>query len=555
MRWFSLVLFVTIMAWTGLWAVEPATLQTSPTASSKTPEHLVKVLRTTNKAQTNRYIPKVYEFKNINPFDVVRFYRRLIELEEGRFATFAAPDGKSGLALVVVPEHVIPSLDKLMAVIDRPELTTSGDDDRRYLQLKYRAADDVGLLGAIWGEANHTSTAPPSGTRAADTLLLCDLETNAVFVEGSESEAERAEQTLRALDVPALQVLITATVYELDLNNDGAIGFDYYAWKNGPGRNLFAVGAFAEYERTEELRGGVPLFQSGVNTFGLPENRFRNRGTNGAYFLDIPSAYFDFLITKGMGRVVTAGSVLSKIPTTYKTGLNAFGQGVFLPETDRPALTVPAEFRAQDEVLYYRTVTGPAARAGARPPGLVLDPYGDDLTFPDNRTLVGQITPLSAGGTTVNQRTLAAVDVGTLLQVTPRIAAETLLLKLRLEVSSLLGFDGTGAPRISARRVETDVRVRDGEELVFGGIERTTRLQSVRKMPVLGSLPGIGWAFGHEISSVKKTMVVTVIRAARQPDGLTPEAARLIEQVAGNAQTPLPPPQAGFDQWLVDGTK
>ncbi|MBM3333972.1 hypothetical protein FJY63_04860, partial [Candidatus Sumerlaeota bacterium] len=143
-----------------VFASATATTETVGLAPNEMPERLVKVLRTTNKAQTNRYVPKVYEFKNVNPFDVVRFYRRVLEIEEGRFASFMAPNGKSGLVLVLAPEYQIPSLDQLMASIDRPGLTTSGGDAWKYFRLKHRAADDVGFLSAVWGNASHTPTRP-----------------------------------------------------------------------------------------------------------------------------------------------------------------------------------------------------------------------------------------------------------------------------------------------------------------------------------------------------------------------------------------------------------
>jgi type II secretory pathway component GspD/PulD (secretin) len=550
---YRIALLMAVWVSGGAWAAPPATTQTPAQPPGDLPDHVVKVLRTTNKAQTNRYVPKVYEFKNVNPFDVVRFYRRVMEIEEGRFATFVAPDGKSGLVLVVAPEYQLASLDNLMATLDRPGLTSSGDAVRKYIQLKHRAADDVGLLWTIWGNAVHTASAPPGGTRAYNIVFICDVETNAIFVRSADSRVRQIIASMGSLDVPVPQVLVEAAIYEIDLNHDGAIGLDYVAWKNGPGRNLFAAGGFAEYERVDHFKGGANLYDSGVNTFGLPEHRFSNRGANAAYFLDLPSAYFDFLIAKGVARVVTRGQILSKMPTTYKSGLDAFGQADFDPDLDRPSLTgSPAEFRANDEVLYWSVVTNSTARAGARSPGRVLDPYGDDVTYPDNRVVLGKAAPLRAGGTKINDRAIAAVDVGTLLQVTPRIATENLSLGLRLEVSSLLGFDGAGAPRLSARRAATDVRVRDGEEVVFGGMERTVRSQSSHKIPMLGSIPVLGWVFGGETSTVKKTVVVTVIRAARVPDGLPGAVEQIIRQVAGSETTPLPRDRFGFDQWGLD---
>lgn len=563
----------------GLWAAETTGVAKCDLAPDEVPTHMVKVLRTTNKAQINRYVPKVYELKNVNPFDVMRFFRRVMEIEEGRWATFVAPDGKSGLVVLIAPIYQLPYLDRLMATIDRPGLTSSAGAEKRHIRLSHRAADDAGLLQVIYGQATHSSSKSPHGTRAGDLTMYCDLETGAVFVYAPPSVVEKVEAVVKELDKPAPQVLIEATVYEIDLNNDGAIGFDYYAWKNGPGRNAFAFGAFAEYEKVGRLKGGANVFDSGFYTYGMPHHRFRNHGYNVAYFFDVSTAYFDFLVSKGAARVVTSGRLLSKIPTNYLDGLNAFGQARYKPDMQGADLAgTPAEFRACDEVLYYRVETGPSARAGARPvgfmfepyagqgpgvqqtqliapvprpAGLMLDPYGMNIDFPDNRTLVGRLRPRTAGGTEICGEEIAAVDVGTRLRVTPRIAADNILLDLQLEVSSLLGFDSAGEPRISARRVAANTRVRDGEEVVFGGLTRTRRVQSVRKFPILGSIPVLGWAFGAENSGVRKTVVVTVVRATRI--GRPPsDVAALIEQVEGSQETPIPKGRFGFDQWLLD---
>ena len=58
-------------------ATVAATVTASDRAPDELPTHLIKVLRTSNKAQTNRYIPKVYTINNVNPYDVFRWIRSL----------------------------------------------------------------------------------------------------------------------------------------------------------------------------------------------------------------------------------------------------------------------------------------------------------------------------------------------------------------------------------------------------------------------------------------------------------------------------------------------
>lgn len=554
MRLGIVVGLIALLAGSSTWAAESSDAFVAAKAPDEEPQHTVRILRTTNKAQTNRYVPKVYELKNVNPANVLRFFRRVMEIEEGRWATFVAPDGKSGLVAVTAPEYQIPYIDKLMQVIDTPDLTSSSGDEGMYIRLNHRAADDRGFLNTILGQAMHTATRSPRGDPAPDGDLIADLETGSIFVYAAPSIVERVTEVISELDKPTPQVLIDATVYEIDLNNDGAIGFDYYAWKNGPGRNAFALGAFAEYGKVDNYRGGQDLlYDPGLsNTYGLPHNRFRNHGYNAAWFLDVSTAFFDFLVTKGAARVVTEGRVLSRIPTTYASGLNEFGQVTVEPFEPDSDLGPPAEFRAGDQVVYYRVVTGESPRAGVRPAGYMLDPYGDTEDYPDERRVVARKANLAAEGTEILNDEIASVDVGVDLRVTPRIASENILLDLELEVSSLLGFDGRGEPRISARRAIANVRVQDGEEVCFGGLERTTRIQSTNKFPILGSLPGLGWLFGREGSGVKKTLVITVIRATRLETGMPSDDAATIAEVSGEAETPLPPDSFGFDQWLLD---
>ena len=83
-----------VIAGTGLAQISQGNAADLDASPKDMPVHLVKVLRTTNKAQTNRYVPKVYDFKNVNPADVLRFFRRVMEIEEGAWYTFLAPDGE-----------------------------------------------------------------------------------------------------------------------------------------------------------------------------------------------------------------------------------------------------------------------------------------------------------------------------------------------------------------------------------------------------------------------------------------------------------------------------
>ena len=81
---------------------------------------VVKILRTTDKAQVNQYVPVAFDLKHVNPFAVIRFIRRVIEVEEGNWWSFAAPGQNRGRLLVNVPIWQVEPLKELVALIDRP---------------------------------------------------------------------------------------------------------------------------------------------------------------------------------------------------------------------------------------------------------------------------------------------------------------------------------------------------------------------------------------------------------------------------------------------------
>jgi type II secretory pathway component GspD/PulD (secretin) len=93
-------------------------------------------------------------------------------------------------------------------------------------------------------------------------------------------------------------------------------------------------------------------------------------------------------------------------------------------------------------------------------------------------------------------------DVGAHLIVTPNfIGNESVTLRVQPEVSSLTGWTdpsqvgGISNPIISTRRCETTVTVRDGETLVIGGLLEDKKVLTRRSVPILGSIPVLGYLF------------------------------------------------------------
>jgi type IV pilus secretin PilQ/predicted competence protein len=89
------------------------------------------------------------------------------------------------------------------------------------------------------------------------------------------------------------------------------------------------------------------------------------------------------------------------------------------------------------------------------------------------------------------------------LEVTPTVIREPGVTKVKMKVivennepgtPVPVGTGGTALP-ITKRRAETEVVVREGESLVLGGIHQRSDVETIRKVPLFGDIPILGWLF------------------------------------------------------------
>ena len=104
-------------------------------------------------------------------------------------------------------------------------------------------------------------------------------------------------------------------------------------------------------------------------------------------------------------------------------------------------------------------------------------------------------------------------DVGVKLDVTPQINDDGFItVKIAPEVSFVRGRDpGTNYPIIVQRKCETQVRVKDGEEILIGGLIQEQENISETKIPILGDVPILKTFFRSRNREVKNTELIILI--------------------------------------------
>lgn len=348
-------------------------------------------------------------------------------------------------------------------------------------------------FSAVFGPGAAAAPPPVLRSPSADVLakgitIRAHKPTNSVFIRHYEKDLEGIKKLIREkLDIALPQVKIEARMEILRREDLEAIGV---SWGGG--------GVLATTVKGTVVGRGLTTGQN--TTTGIAT---RGVSTTGA------------LSTPNPGLTLT-----SAVPVSAATGLPAGGNLVNLPIT---------------------SILGGAASTGAG--GLTFGVIGSRLNInlalealrseSKTRTLarpeivtvenakasisLGEEIPyatISSAGTQV-----AFKDAVLKLEVTPTVIREGDVIKIKMKVlvennsrGSTVDLGTAGAPpAIDKRKAETEVLIKEGERLVIGGVTKGTSIDAIRKVPLFGDIPLLGWLFKQKGTSVDDTELVVFI--------------------------------------------
>jgi general secretion pathway protein D len=149
------------------------------------------------------------------------------------------------------------------------------------------------------------------------------------------------------------------------------------------------------------------------------------------------------------------------------------------------------------------------------------------LRIGDRRPIAtGSFQP-GVGGTVVSplvQTQFQYIDVGVNLDITPKVHTnEEITLAVRIEISAVTGevnIGGITQPIIGQRIIEHNIRLREGEINVLGGIFQRQNVESVTGVPGLSQIPLLRYIFSNVSTNLAEDEVLIVLRphAVRRPD-------------------------------------
>lgn len=168
------------------------------------------------------------------------------------------------------------------------------------------------------------------------------------------------------------------------------------------------------------------------------------------------------------------------------------------------------------EVGDFNTLANPRIRSRSREKATIL--IGDKVP----------VITTTAGSTGFVSENVNYLDVGLKLEVEPIVSPDDeVTIKLGLEVSSLAGqvrtAGGSVAYQIGTRNANTQLRLRDGETQLLGGLISNEDRTNSNRVPGLGDLPLAGRLFSSQKDDVQRTELVLaitprILRSAARPD-------------------------------------
>ena len=313
--------------------------------------------------------------------------------------------------------------------------------------------------------------------------------TNSVFIRHYEADLARLKKLIREqLDVPLPQVKIEARMEILDRSALEAIGVQ---WGGGAADNFGPTTLVGQGFQTvaNTVLGNIPV-QGGV---------LQPDGTT----VVVAPTNIQNLVPRNQNL-----SLNSLLKTDKFTGLPIGGNLVNLPFQALPnaAGQLPAGgiafgivgTRYNINLALQALATQGKTRTLARP---------EIVTVENNKAQVslGEEIPyatVSSAGTQIQFK-----EALLKLEVTPTVLREkigdTEQIKIKMVVivennsrgdPVSLGASGT-PPAINRRKAETLVLINEGERLVIGGVTTAVNQTTVRKVPLFGDIPILGWLF------------------------------------------------------------
>jgi general secretion pathway protein D len=407
------------------------------------------------------------------------------------------PDERTNKLIVIADEK---SFQRIQELIDQLDVPTSSEGGIHVVFLRNANAEEMaqtlsnlaqgrartGTTGAPGGLAPTpvpTTMGAPPGTPptprqgapaevtaelfSGEVKVTADKQQNALLIQASGSDFQAMSRLIAKLDRPRRQVFVEAVIMEVDINN----------------QLQFGVGAHAaptiSYQGQKAL---IPIASEPGNVSSL-----------------------------NLQSVIALGGFLTGFQGPVSADLKALGLnlpsvGVLVQalqtNSDVKVLSTPHLLASDNEDSEIAVGQNVPFQAGYAPSGI------QNLLTSGTTTGASSAlgTTLGLGGLNSLYAPIQRQNVELRLKLKPQInEGGNVRMNLEVQNEEIASTDPVLGPTTAKRSVKSQIVAKDQSTIVIGGLIQDRKIRSVKKVPVLGSMPLIGWLFRSTQDTVQKT--------------------------------------------------
>jgi len=298
---------------------------------------------------------------------------------------------------------------------------------------------------------------------SGEVKVTADKPSNSLVIVASASDFAVVQRLIEKLDRPRRQVFIEAVIMEIDISNTSDIGVGMH---------------LAVPVNTPNGKGFIPIgLEPGKVSSLNPSSALQLGGFLTGLVGPVSAELKDIFPFPSVGVVIQA----------------------IQSNSDVNVLSTPhliAQDNEESEIIVGQNVP---FQAGYNP-GFATAANSSTSTAANNFNVASLIAPI--------QRQ----NVDLKLKIKPQIH-EGDMVRMDIEESQeeIVSNDPTLGPTTAKRSVKTKVVVKDQSTIVIGGLVQERNLSSVSKVPLLGDIPILGWAFRSTNTIKKKTNLLLLL--------------------------------------------
>jgi len=357
-------------------------------------------------------------------------------------ASFVA-DERTNTLILLASRTDTPRIKELVAILDTE--TSKGKEGIHVYYLENAIAEDLAKVLEGFQASNSSSSSSKDPQKASiistGVVVKADKATNSLIIIAEKEDYSFLETIIQKLDIPRPMVYIECLIMEINVDRDFNMGTEWTAVQE--------IGS-------EGALGG---------------------GFNGQ--------------DSGYSNVTTLSS--GSFPSGLSMGV--FGESIEVNGVTFPSISAIVQAYKKDKDVHILST----------PQLLTMDNEEASINVGEN---VPYQTRSAAESGTETYSSYEYRDVGTTLKITPQINKGGFVrLDIFEEMTKLdeLATTTSERPTTYKRSIETTVIIKDRHTLVLGGLIDDSLSKTENRIPCLGDIPLLGWAFRTISESSEKT--------------------------------------------------